>query len=93
MTDQTDKGSAKPTPTKGAAHKANDIEGNRNTDVEAARLANIGLDTQGQFRLGDKYTLHVEGGNVAIRQSHSGLVASVTPSELEGLLEERFFKS
>lgn len=59
--------------------------------TQGAEAAHSGLDTQGEFRLGARYTLAVRGSKLAIREAHSGREKEVSEADLEGLLKDTYF--
>lgn len=56
-----------------------------------ARTSHSGLDVSGQFRIGERITLGVRGGDLVLMQSHSGREVVVSEAALAGLLDDTYF--
>ena len=54
-------------------------------------LSNSGLDTQGRFRVGEKVSLGVRGGDIVLQQAGSGREVVVSETDLQGYLLDQFF--
>lgn len=54
-------------------------------------LSNSGLDTQGRFRVGEKISLGVRGGDIVLQQAGSGREVVVSETDLQGYLLDQFF--
>lgn len=56
-----------------------------------APCSSSGLDTQGQFRIGERISLAVRGPGLVLTQAHSGREVEVSEEALAGLLDEEYF--
>ena len=54
-------------------------------------VSNSGLDISGQFRIGDKISLSVRGGDLCLMKAHSGEEVIVSEASLQGLLIDEYF--
>ena len=59
--------------------------------TQGAEAAHSGLDTQGEFRLGAKYTLGVRGDKLVIREANSGREKEIGEGAFESLIKETYF--
>lgn len=65
--------------------------GTRGLDNPDPAASHSGLDTQGQFRVGDRISLGVRGDRLVLTQSHSGREVEVSEAMLAGLLDDEYF--
>lgn len=77
--------------TKTGAKETGTARGTRGLDNPQAGCTSSGLDTQGQFRIGDRITLAVRGDGLVLTQSHSGREVEVGEATLAGLLDDEYF--
>lgn len=60
-------------------------------DTKAHAPSNSGLDTSGQFRIGDKITLSVRDGDLCLLRAGSADEVIVSEASLAGLLIDEYF--
>lgn len=100
MTDNTRSGGTNKPANRGAGQHTGEKPGAKSaalaSGTEGAEngkppMSHSGLDTQGQFRVGDRITIGVRGSDIVLTQSHSGREIVVAEAALSGLLDDTYF--
>jgi hypothetical protein len=73
-------------------NKGHDVaRGTRGAENADAAHSTSGLDPSGSFRIGDRISIGVRGGDVVLTQAHTGREITIGEETLAGLLEDEYF--